>query len=112
MKIAIVGSRPKTLPTRHGTFTEATVRRHEAVKAYIKTLPPDSIIISGGARGVDTIAEVAAESLGLKTMIFPAEWQRYGKSAGHRRNALMVAAADKVVCFWDGRSRGTKGSID
>lgn len=60
---------------------------------------------------MDTVAEVAAEARGLKTEIFPAEWQKYGRSAGFKRNRLIVQAADKVVAFWDGESKGTASSI-
>lgn len=98
MKVAIVGSRD------YGNL--------EAVRAYVRGLPKDTVIVSGGARGVDSVAEQEARRCGLEVLIFPAEWGKYGKSAGYRRNVDIVTAADQVVAFWDGVSRGTKHSID
>lgn len=48
----------------------------------------------------------------LKTKIFEPDWKKYGKAAGVIRNKEIVAAADHVLAFWDGKSRGTKNSID
>jgi hypothetical protein len=42
---------------------------------------------------------------------YPALWDVYGKSAGYRRNADIVKAADRIVAFWDGKSSGTKHTI-
>jgi hypothetical protein len=44
--------------------------------------------------------------------LFPADWDRFGRSAGHRRNADMAARAEALVALWDGKSPGTKGMID
>jgi hypothetical protein len=43
--------------------------------------------------------------------LFPADWNRYGKSAGFRRNVEMSNHADALVVFWDGKSRGTQHMI-
>lgn len=98
VKIAIVGSR---------TYADL-----DAVRSYVSELPADTIIVSGGASGVDLVAEDAAHAKGLQTVIFPAQWQSYGKRAGMVRNAQIVAEADQLVAFWDGVSKGTKNSID
>jgi len=74
--------------------------------------PFDMTIIQGAARGADSMAREYAHCRGLDTREFPAEWEKYGKSAGYRRNADMVNRADVVVAFWDGESKGTKHSID
>ena len=71
-----------------------------------------SVVISGGARGADRLGEEWAKQIGLPLEIYPADWDRYGKSAGHRRNAEMAAVADALIALWDGSSRGTKGMID
>lgn len=97
MKIAIVGSRDYRSPA---TVTD-----------YVAALPVDTIIVSGGARGVDTWAERAARARGLAVEIYPANWDKYGKRAGFVRNHDIVKAADKIVAFWDGQSRGTAHSI-
>ena len=84
----------------------------ELVDAYVETLPRGTVVLTGGARGVDQRAEKAARVRGLATQVFRADWQRYGRQAGFRRNAEMVASADQVTAFWDGSSRGTKHSIE
>jgi hypothetical protein len=69
------------------------------------------IIISGNARGVDRMGETYARKRGYKTEVYPADWNKWGKAAGPRRNAQMAKAADAVVVFWDGHSRGTSSMI-
>lgn len=84
----------------------------EQVVAFVNSLPVGTVVVSGGARGVDSIAEAAAKRRGLETCIFPADWTRYGKAAGIRRNVDIVNKADAIVAFWDGRSRGTEFTIE
>ena len=80
---------------------------------YIKELRDEEIIIiSGHCCGVDAIAEKYADEKGFKTMIFPAQWDKYGRAAGPVRNKQMVEASDAVIAFWDGKSLGTKSLID
>ena len=69
-------------------------------------------IISGGARGADTLAEWFARDYNYATKIFHAEWDKYGRSAGYRRNVDIINNCNILVAFWDGTSRGTKHSID
>jgi len=64
-------------------------------------------IVSGGARGVDRLGERYARQYGILCKIFPAQWAKYGKSAGPLRNAEMAKYADYGVAVWDGVSRGT-----
>lgn len=71
-----------------------------------------SAIISGGALGVDTLAKNYAEANGIPFTPFVAEWSRYGKSAGFRRNENMREAAAALISVWDGESTGTKHLID
>jgi hypothetical protein len=84
----------------------------DAVRAFVNRLPSSAIVVSGGARGVDQVAETAARERGLQVDVYPADWDTYGKSAGMRRNHDIVKAADVVVAFYDGHSRGTKNSIE
>lgn len=86
-------------------------RRPDLVQTYVRGLPGDAIVVSGGAPGVDTFAETAAAGRGLETVIFHAEWERLGRRAGPIRNAQIIAHADRVVAFWNGRSRGTLNSL-
>ena len=62
-------------------------------------------IISGGARGVDTHAESWAKDNLIPTDIYPAEWEKYGKSAGFRRNKDMldIGQPDLVLAFPGGK---------
>ena len=49
---------------------------------------------------------------GISLSSVPADWKRYGKRAGPLRNTEIVRQADMVIAFWDGRSRGTRNTID
>lgn len=56
-------------------------------------------VVSGGAAGADNGGELWAMSRGLKVTRFPADWQRFGKAAGHIRNAEMAEYADAAFLF-------------
>lgn len=96
-RIAVVGSREFSEPER--------------VRAFIASLPPHTIIVSGMARGVDTIAREAAIERGLNIIDVPAQWQAHGRGAGFRRNGIIVEISDEVVAFWDGESKGTAHTL-
>ena len=69
-------------------------------------------IISGGAIGADSLAERYAKEYKFKfTKILP-DWESWGRQAGFRRNSEIVDQCDGLIAFWDGKSRGTKWSID
>lgn len=68
-------------------------------------------IISGGAKGIDTLARTYANLWGIPFEEYPAEWDKYGKAAGMIRNKVMVDLADAAVILWDTKSRGTKSTI-
>ena len=94
MKVAIVGSR---------SIGEADISRF---------IPPDTdLIISGGAVGVDALAEKYADEHGIKKMILYPDYEIYGKSAPLIRDKLMVDHADLVIAIWDGVSTGTEFTI-
>ena len=69
------------------------------------------IIVSGCASGADLIGERYAEENGFKVEKYPADWKTYGRSAGPKRNRQMAEISDYVICFWDGKSMGTKSMI-
>jgi len=69
-------------------------------------------IVSGTANGADKLGEKFAVDNGYPIKQFPADWDKFGKSAGYRRNAEMAEYADALIAFWDGESRGTKHMID
>lgn len=71
------------------------------------------VIVSGGARGADTLAVQYAKERGYSVKVFPAQWEKYGKRAGYVRNEQMHEYISKVerrgvVAFWDGQSHGTE----
>jgi hypothetical protein len=79
----------------------------EALAEYDVTL-----IIEGDARGADRMAGQWARDNGVELKVMPANWNRYGRSAGYRRNIEMLEQEpDLVVALWDGQSRGTLHTI-
>ncbi len=71
----------------------------------------DITILSGTARGADLLGEKYAEEMGFQIERHPADWDRYPRSAGYVRNAEMAMAADALIAFLDGKSRGTQNMI-
>lgn len=69
-------------------------------------------IVSGTAKGADELGERFANEMGYSIKKFPADWDKYGKSAGYKRNEEMAKYADMAICFWDNKSKGTKHMID
>lgn len=76
----------------------------------------DIEIICGDARGVDMLGKRYADEHSIPVIHFPADWDKYGRSAGVIRNAEMAKYAAKtygiLIAFWDGESRGTKNMIE
>ena len=70
------------------------------------------LIISGGASGIDSIAEEYADKHRISKLIFYPKYEVYGKAAPLKRNEIMVDIADEVLIIWDGKSRGTKYTAD
>lgn len=79
--------------------------------SFVSGLVKNAVVVSGGAAGVDTWAVEAAANRGLGTRIFEADWDQHGRKAGPIRNKQIVDAVDELVAFWDGRSRGTLGTV-
>lgn len=102
MKVAVVGSRSINDRNLIISFIEES---HSFDKQYDK-------LISGGARGVDTIAEDYAKSKGIRTVIFYPDWEKYGNKAGFIRNADIISKCDKCIVIWDGVSSGTEHDIE
>lgn len=78
----------------------------------LSNITDDIVIVSGKARGADTLGEKYAKEKGYQIAEFPADWEKFGRSAGYKRNVQMAEYADACVCFWDGRSPGTKHMIN
>ncbi len=69
------------------------------------------LIISGGAEGIDTIAEEYADKHKISKLIIRPNYKKYAKSAPLKRNEEMVDLADEILCIWDGVSAGTNYTI-
>jgi hypothetical protein len=70
-------------------------------------------IIHGGAAGADTMAGNWARGNFVPVRVFIPDWEQFGRSAGFKRNIQMLDTnPDLVLAFWDGRSKGTKHTID
>ena len=96
MKIAVIGSR---------NFND-----YELVKTTLSTLNI-TLLVSGGAKGADSLGERYATENNIETLIFKPDWEKHGKAAGMIRNTDIINNADTVIAFWDGESKGTKDSI-
>jgi hypothetical protein len=70
------------------------------------------IIVSGHARGADLLGEKYANDENFDLEVYPANWKKFGTSAGFRRNEQMAEVADALIAFWDGKSHGTKHMIE
>lgn len=70
------------------------------------------IILSGAARGADSLGEQYAREHGYTIEQYPADWNTLGKAAGMIRNGQMANSADALIAFWDGQSHGTRGMIN
>lgn len=99
MKLAIIGSRG---------FNDINLL-NETLNPLIFQI---ELVVSGGAKGADKMGEEWAKRHGIDTLIFQAEWNKYGKSAGFIRNEDIIKNADYVIAFWDQKSKGTLHSIN
>ena len=97
MRVAIVGSR--------------NYPNLEEVREFVRSLSLDDVVVTGGANGVDKVAEDEARKRGLEVVIHRAKWAEYGKKAGPIRNSVIVEDCDKLAAFWDKKSPGTKDVI-
>lgn len=77
---------------------------------YLDEMP--DAIVSGGAKGADTYAREFAIKKGIRLIEHLPDYAKYGRAAPLVRNKLIVDACDKVLAFWDGKSRGTKFTLD
>ena len=71
-------------------------------------------IVSGGASGVDAMAERYANEKGISVKVFKADWKKYGRGAGPVRNKEMaeyVGEKGVLIAFWDHKSKGTGSMI-
>lgn len=101
MKVIIAGSR---------NFTDYQKLKKECNQflLYKKNIE----IVSGDHyKGADKLGIQYANEKGFNLIKFPAEWNKFGKTAGPIRNNKMAIFSDVLIAFWDGKSRGTKNMI-
>lgn len=103
MNLAIIGSR--------------SFDNYGFLKKEVKTFIEENFleitrIISGGAKGADTLAEIYALEFDIPVTVIPALWDVHGKKAGYLRNVDIIENSDAVIAFWDGQSPGTQHSIN
>lgn len=70
------------------------------------------LIISGGANGVDSLAEKYADKHRISKLILRPRYDLYRRAAPLKRNERMVDICDSVLVLWDDKSSGTKYTID
>lgn len=100
-KIAVVGSRGYT-----------NTNKIELILASLLEQRGKFILVSGGCKGPDKIAEDWARANGLDICIFLPDWDKHGRAAGPIRNKDIVNECDFLIAFWDGKSRGTMSSLN
>lgn len=119
MKIAVIGSRT------FDNYSQLQEELHIIIYEENEGLFDDVVIVSGGARGADSLGAMYANQYNLELVIYEANWKdlshpnrrikegKYGKydaNAGHRRNTLIIDDADIIVAFHNG-SPGTADSL-
>ena len=104
--VLVVGSR---------TFTDYELMKSKLDKLLVNH--SDIVVVSGGAKGADKLAEQYAKEKGYALKVFTAEWSKFGNSAGYKRNEDMHQYISQftnrgVVAFWDNKSKGTAHSFE
>lgn len=99
MKVIIAGSR-------------SCQNVEDVYQAILYSLYDISEVVSGTCRGADRLGEAAAIELNIPIKRFPADWDKFGKSAGYIRNGEMAKYADAAIIIWDGKSKGSEHMIE
>lgn len=101
MKVIIAGSRDITC-------------YHQVIFAFMESGFYENCteIVSGCARGVDTVGEQIARSRGIPVKKFPADWNKHGRRSGPLRNIQMGDYADALVAIRLNNSKGTTHMIE
>ena len=104
MRLIIAGGRD---------FTDLVFLR-QSMSFFVDIYDDDPVteVVCGMARGADLAGRLWARQQNIAVKEFPANWDKYGRSAGSIRNGVMGDYADQAVIFWDGKSRGTKHMVD
>jgi hypothetical protein len=78
----------------------------------LNDLPEGTIIVSGGARGADTLAQQVALNLGFEVVVYPAQWDKFGRSAGPIRNRQMADSGIDMCYAFHADITNSKGTAD
>lgn len=98
MKLGITGTR---------TYSDLA-----QVREFVRALPPGTVVVTGGADGVDDAAEDEAFKAGLPVVTIRPDYRTFKKgTAEHERNRRVVGEADAVVAFWEPPGDGTLDTI-
>lgn len=98
------------------TYNDYETLKRECDMVLSKKQNYHIVIVEGGAKGADALAKRYANERGYELKEFPADWNKYGKSAGYRRNEqmhnyiMLMSDSPKgrgCLCFWNGESKGT-----
>ena len=84
----------------------------DIIQEKLQALPKDTVIIAGGAKGADTIAEGVGKALGLTVEVFQADWATYGRAAGPIRNKAMLQSGVHFVYAFHNDINNSKGTFD
>jgi hypothetical protein len=96
MKVAVIGSRGfNNYELLSETLSNFTI----------------TLLVSGSAKGADSLGERYANENNIETLIFKPDWKKYGPAAGPIRNSDIINNADTIIAFWDNESKGTKDSL-
>lgn len=102
MKVAVIGSRSIE-------YDKLQMKAYELLCEYIPANCTE--IVSGGAMGVDRLAEIYARKNNIPMKIFLPDYDKYGKRAPKVRNEQIVEYSDEVIAFWDATSTGTAHTV-
>ena len=112
-RYGIIGCRP---PSENSRSYEQDILKYadicQSVLEFVNALPAGSIVVSGGAKGVDSVAVGAAKSRGLKTVEHLPDYQNHAKMAPLVRNVLIVDDSDEIVAFPAPWSTGTWHAVN
>lgn len=97
MKFGIIGSR---------TFND-----YDILTQVLEKFTKPSSIVSGGAKGADSLAKKYANKNGINIIEHKPDWS-IGRHAGLLRNTKIIDDSDIIIAFWDGSSKGTQDSIN
>lgn len=86
-------------------------KRMREILAVLRGYGPGTIVVSGGAPGIDSLGADCGRALALAVHEYPADWKTLGKRAGFVRNQTIVDNCDELHAWWDGKSRGTAHTI-